>query len=78
MAFVKLKPGRACQEKEMIEFCAGEIASFKIPKYVMFIEKFPVTAYGKVQKSKLQEMAIKELGLEMENSPEIAKGKLYG
>lgn len=78
MAFVIVKPGMRCQGKEIIEFCSGKIANFKIPKYITFVDDFPVSAYGKVQKFKLREMAIKELGLEAERSPEIGEGRLCG
>jgi len=63
MAFVKLKEGKECKEDDIIDFCMDRIGKYKVPKYVKFIEEFPVTAYGKVQKFKLKDMAIKELGL---------------
>jgi fatty-acyl-CoA synthase len=64
MAFVKLKKGASCKEEEIIEFCEDKIGKYKIPKHVRLIDEFPVTAYGKIQKFKLREMAVKELGLE--------------
>ncbi len=63
MAFVVLKKGMAATEKEIIDFCSGRIANYKVPKYVMFVEEFPVTAYGKVQKFRLRAMATEQLGL---------------
>jgi fatty-acyl-CoA synthase len=63
MAFVQLKPAASCSQEEMIEFCAGKVANYKVPKYVRFVEEFPVTAYGKVQKFKLRDMAMRSLGL---------------
>jgi fatty-acyl-CoA synthase len=60
-AFIQLKPDRACTEQEIIDFCHGRIASFKIPRYVQFLEEWPMSA-TKIQKFKLQEMLTRELG----------------
>ncbi len=54
-AAVKLKPGSTATEKELRDFCLGEIARFKIPKYFRFVTDFPMTASGKIQKFKLRE-----------------------
>jgi fatty-acyl-CoA synthase len=64
MAAIILKKGETMTEDEVKEFCAGKIANYKIPKYVKFVEGYPMTASGKIQKFKLREMAIKELHLE--------------
>ncbi len=64
MAAVKLKPGIEMTEEEVKEFCRGRIANYKMPKYVRFVDSFPMTASGKIQKFKLREMAIRELQLE--------------
>ncbi|KAF0221513.1 MAG: fatty-acyl-CoA [Geobacteraceae bacterium] len=64
MAAVILKKGESMAEDEMKEFCRGRIANYKIPKYVKFVDSYPMTASGKIQKFKLREMAIKELQLE--------------
>jgi len=64
VAFVELKEGETCTKEEVIGFCKGKIANFKIPKYVEFVKEFPMTASGKVQKFKLREKAINELLLE--------------
>lgn len=64
MAAVKLKPGIDMTEDEVKEFCRGRIANYKVPKYVKFVDSFPMTASGKIQKFKLREMAIRELQLE--------------
>ena len=45
------------------EFCRGRIAHFKIPRYFKFVDEFPMTVTGKVQKFKMREQAIDELGL---------------
>ena len=62
-AFVILKKGADCRESDIIDFCTDKIGKYKIPKHVKFVDEFPATAYGKIQKFKLREMAIKELGL---------------
>ncbi|MBE0595867.1 MAG: AMP-binding protein [Desulfuromonadales bacterium] len=64
MAAVKLKDGIVCTEEEIREFCRGRIANYKNPYYVKFVTEYPMTASGKIQKFKLREMAIEELGLE--------------
>ncbi len=64
MAAVKLKPGIKMTEEEVTEFCRGRIANYKVPKYVKFVDSYPMTASGKIQKFKLREMAICELRLE--------------
>jgi fatty-acyl-CoA synthase len=64
MAAVKIKDGVSCGEEEIKEFCRGRIANYKIPYYVKFVDEYPMTASGKIQKFKLREMAIRELRLE--------------
>lgn len=64
MAAVILKKGMEMTEAEVREYCKGKIANYKIPKYVKFVDGYPMTASGKIQKFKLREMAIKELQLE--------------
>jgi fatty-acyl-CoA synthase len=64
MAWVVLRPGEELDEDGLREFCAGRIAHFKVPRYVCFVEEFPMTVTGKVQKFKLREQAIRELGLD--------------
>ena len=64
MAAVKIKEGVSCSEEEIKEFCRGRIANYKIPYYVKFVDEYPMTASGKIQKFKLREMAIRELRLE--------------
>jgi len=72
MAAVKLKDGVTCSEEEIREFCRDRIANFKIPYYVRFVEEYPMTASGKIQKFKLREMAIRELKLEQDATAETA------
>jgi len=59
-AFIQLEPGKTCTEQEIIDFCHGKIASFKIPRHVRFVEEWPMSA-TKIQKFRLQEMLIHEL-----------------
>ncbi len=56
-AFVVLKDGVSFSPQEVIDYCRGKIARFKIPKCVAFVENYPMTASGKIQKYKLREMA---------------------
>ncbi len=64
MAWVQKREGSALSEADLIEFCQGTIAHFKVPEYVRFTGEYPMTVTGKVQKFKLRELAITELGLE--------------
>ncbi|PDV96775.1 AMP-binding protein [Candidatus Chloroploca asiatica] len=63
MAWVKLKPGVTADEEEIRAFCQGQIAHFKIPRYVKFVETFPMTVTGKIQKFLMRRQSIEELGL---------------
>jgi fatty-acyl-CoA synthase len=56
-AAIRLKQGESATIEEIIAFCKGQIASFKIPRYIQFVAEFPQTASGKLQKYKLQERA---------------------
>ncbi|TEB12770.1 3-((3aS,4S,7aS)-7a-methyl-1,5-dioxo-octahydro-1H-inden-4-yl)propanoyl:CoA ligase [Pelotomaculum propionicicum] len=64
MAYIQLKPGSQLTEEEVKKFCGGQIARYKIPKYVAFVDGYPITASGKIQKFKLREMAVEMLGLQ--------------
>jgi fatty-acyl-CoA synthase len=63
-AWVKLRPGAELTLEEMREFCTGKIAHFKIPRYLRITGAFPMTVTGKVQKFKMREVSVTELGLE--------------
>jgi len=63
MAFIKLKEGQTATEEEIISFARGKMANYKAPKYVKFVDDFPMTATGKIQKFVLKDVAIEELGL---------------
>ncbi len=65
-AFIQLKPGKTCTEQEIIDYCHGKIASFKIPRHIRFVEEWPMSA-TKIQKFKLQEMLTRELKLAQES-----------
>ena len=63
-AWVKLRPGEALTEEELREYCRGQIAHYKIPRYLRITGAFPMTVTGKVQKFKMRETSVTELGLE--------------
>jgi fatty-acyl-CoA synthase len=65
MAWVKLKPGAATTTtaEELDAYCRGKISTFKIPRYWKFCDGFPMTVTGKVQKFRMRELAVEELGL---------------
>jgi fatty-acyl-CoA synthase len=62
-AWVKLKPGASASAEDVQSFCRGQIAHYKIPRYIKFVDAFPMTVTGKVQKFIMREEMIKELGL---------------
>jgi fatty-acyl-CoA synthase len=61
-AFVELKPGSKASEKELIDFCRREISSFKVPRQVRFVDEWPMSS-SKIQKFRLRDALVKELGL---------------
>jgi fatty-acyl-CoA synthase len=63
MAWVRLKDGHSATAEELIDFCRGNIATFKIPRFWKFVQEFPMTVTGKIQKFLMREQAIAELGL---------------
>jgi fatty-acyl-CoA synthase len=64
MAWVKLREGASLTEEDLKAYCREQIAHFKVPRYIRFTDDFPMTVTGKVQKFRLRETAIAELGLE--------------
>jgi fatty-acyl-CoA synthase len=64
MAWVVLRGGAKLTEDEVRDYCRATIARFKVPRYVKFTDSFPMTVTGKVQKFKMRELAVQELGLE--------------
>jgi fatty-acyl-CoA synthase len=72
MAWVRPRPGASLTEDAIKEFCRGRIAHFKVPRYIKFTTEFPMTVTGKIQKFKMREQAIAELGLGSAASTETA------
>ncbi len=68
MAAIRLKEGMTCTEDEVRDFLRQKVARYKVPKYVWFVQEFPLTATGKAQKFKIAEMGIKHFGLEKERA----------
>jgi fatty-acyl-CoA synthase len=63
MAWVQLREGAGASGDDLKAFCKGKIAHYKVPRYVKLVDEFPMTITGKVQKFKMREAAIEELGL---------------
>lgn len=72
MAWVKLKPGEAATPEEIRAYCQGQIAHYKIPRYVKFVDDFPMTVTGKIQKFLMRRKSIEELGLEAADAVKTA------
>ncbi len=62
-AWIKLADGESADDLEIREFCQGQIAHHKIPRYIQFVDEFPMTVTGKVQKFIMRERMIEQLGL---------------
>jgi fatty-acyl-CoA synthase len=72
-AYVQLAPGAQLTESELIDFCVGRIATFKVPRYVRFVDEYPTTATAKIQKFVLRdriEEELRELGIS--EAPKLA------
>jgi fatty-acyl-CoA synthase len=67
-AWIKLKAGQTATPEEIREFCKGQIAHYKIPRYIEFVPEFPMTITGKIQKFVMREQTIKKLGLKKETT----------
>lgn len=72
MAWVQLKAGESATSEEIRAFCQGKIAHYKIPRYVKFVDSFPMTVTGKIQKFLMRQQSIEELGLQTAASIETA------
>ncbi|HUP77348.1 MAG TPA: AMP-binding protein, partial [Pirellula sp.] len=70
MAWIRLREGQSASIEELKAFCKANLAYFKVPHYWKFVESFPITVTGKIQKFKMREISIEELGLQ-----EVAKIK---
>jgi len=64
VAWIRLKAGQASTDEEIRKFCEEKIAYFKIPQYVRFVDQFPMTVTGKIQKFRIREIEITDRGLE--------------
>lgn len=62
VAYIERVPGSGLEAEEVIEYCRGKVASFKIPRHVVFIDAFPMTASGKIRKVDLRADALRVLG----------------
>ena len=62
-AWVRLRAGETADEEDVRAFCKGQIAHYKVPRYIRFVESFPMTITGKIQKFVMREQMVKELGL---------------
>jgi fatty-acyl-CoA synthase len=63
-AWIRLRAGSELSAEEVKAYCTGKIAHYKVPRYVRFTDEFPMTVTGKVQKFKMREVSIEELGLQ--------------
>jgi len=63
-AWVRLRPGHSLTIDELRDFCRGRIAHYKVPRYLKVTDDFPLTVTGKVQKFRMREISIAELGLD--------------
>jgi len=67
-AWVIVKPGQTATEDEIRDFCKGQIAHYKVPKYIQFVTAFPMTVTGKIQKFKIRDEMKERLGLNEEKT----------
>ena len=72
MAWVKVKPGEQVTAEELQDFCKGQIAHYKVPRYFKFVDAFPMTVTGKIQKFQMRQQSTEELGLQDAASIETA------
>ncbi len=73
-AWVKLKPGAEPLDADGVRaFATGKLAHYKIPRYVMVVEDFPMTVTGKIRKVEMREQSAKQLGLEAETDSQVSK-----
>jgi fatty-acyl-CoA synthase len=67
-AWIRLRPGEAATAEEITAFCRGQIAHYKIPRYIRFVDSFPMTVTGKVQKFMIRTRMIDELALNLDQT----------
>jgi len=63
-AWVRLKPGASLTERELHDHCTGRLAHYKVPRYLVIADEFPMTVTGKIQKFKMRDATIQRLGLQ--------------
>lgn len=71
-AWIRLKSGTSLTEEDLRQFCKGHLAHYKIPRYIRFVTEFPQTVTGKIQKFKIRELMIEQLGLQAVSNRETA------
>ena len=69
MAWIQPHAGSTLTEDELKTFCKGKIAHFKIPKYIWFVDEFPMTVTGKLQKFRMRELAVERLKISSRAEP---------
>lgn len=67
-AWIRLREGQHATEDEIRDYCRGKIATFKIPRFIRFTKEFPMTVTGKIQKFRIREQMVKELGLSIDQT----------
>jgi len=67
-AWVRLRDGESATAEEIRAFCQGQIAHYKVPRYVKFVDGFPMTVTGKIQKFQMRQQMIDELGLALQET----------
>ena len=63
-AWIIAKPGQSLTEDDIRNFCKGQIAHYKVPRYIRFVDAFPMTVTGKIQKFKIREAMVEQLNLQ--------------
>jgi len=63
LAAIRLRPGATLAEEAVRDYCRGRLAHYKVPRYVRFVSEYPMTVTGKIQKFKIRDAAVAELGL---------------
>jgi fatty-acyl-CoA synthase len=69
VAWIKLHAGKTASEQEIRDFCRDNLSHFKIPRYIWFVEEFPMTVTGKLQKFRMQEIAIQKMKIKKIQTP---------
>jgi fatty-acyl-CoA synthase len=62
-AWIKCHPGHEVSDEQLREYCKGRIAHFKVPRHFLFVEEFPMTVTGKIQKFRMRELTVERMGL---------------